>query len=64
MKAYGVSQILLGGLLCAVGLAMVASTVVAGGGLLALGVLVGVSFAVLGAARVWIATRGRPGSER
>jgi hypothetical protein len=64
MKGYGAAQILLGGLLCAVGLAMVATTLVAGGGPLALGVLVGASFAVLGAARVWIALRARPGRER
>jgi hypothetical protein len=64
MKAYGVSQIVLGGLLCAVGVLMVGTTLGAGGGPLALGVLVGTSFAVLGAARVWIATRGRAGDER
>ena len=58
MKAYSVSQIVLGGLLCAVGLAVVVTTLAAGGGPLALGMLVGVGFAVLGAARVWIATRG------
>ena len=55
------SQLLLGGLLCAVGLAVVATTLAAGGGPLALGMLVGAGFAVLGAARVWIATRG-PGA--
>jgi hypothetical protein len=31
---------------------------VAGGGPLALGLVVGVGFAIVGAARVWIATRG------
>jgi hypothetical protein len=59
MRAYSVSQLVLGGLLCVVGLAMAGTTLGAGGGPLALGVLVGVSFAVLGALRVWIATRGR-----
>ncbi len=59
MKAYSVSQIVLGGLLCAVGLAVVATTLASGGGVLALGMLVGVGFALLGAMRVWIATRGR-----
>ncbi len=52
------SQLLIGGLLCAVGLAIVVTTLAAGGGPLALGLLVGVGFAVLGAARVWITTRG------
>lgn len=64
MRSYAVSQLVLGGLLCAVGLAVLVRTVVAGGGALALGVLVGVGFAFLGAARVWIALRGaRPGGE-
>jgi hypothetical protein len=40
-----------------VGLAMVATTLVRGGGLLAVGVLMGTLFAVLGAARLWL-TRG------
>jgi hypothetical protein len=58
VKAYAVSQVVLGGLLCAVGLLLVVKTLVAGGGPLALGLVVGVGFAIVGAARVWIATRG------
>lgn len=50
---------MLGGLLVAVGLAMVATTVAGGGGALSLGVVVGGSFATLGAARIWLA-RERP----
>ncbi len=46
---------LLGGLLFLVGLAMVVSTLARGGGPLALGVVVGALFTVLGAARVWLA---------
>jgi hypothetical protein len=61
VKAYSISQIVLGGVLCAVGLAIVATTLASGGGVLAIGVLVGVGFAVLGAGRVWIATRGHGG---
>jgi hypothetical protein len=65
VKAYAVAQIVLGGLLCAVGLVVIATTLAAGGGPFALGMLVGVGFAVLGAARVWIATRGAsPRDER
>jgi hypothetical protein len=59
VKAYAVSQVVLGALLCAVGVLLVVTTVAAGGGPLALGLLVGAGLAVLGAMRVWIATRGR-----
>lgn len=53
--AYLGSQRVLGGLLVVVGLVMAVSTVARGGGPFALGVVVGVLFAVLGAGRVWIA---------
>lgn len=53
--AYSVSQRLLGGLLFVVGLAIVVATLAQGGGPLALGFVVGVLFAALGAARVWLA---------
>ena len=43
-----------------VGLAMVASALARGGGALALGVVLGVLFAALGAGRLWLATRARP----
>jgi hypothetical protein len=58
MRAYGVSQLALGGLLTVVGLAVLVRTLAAGGGPLALGLLVGVGFTLLGAVRLWIALRG------
>jgi hypothetical protein len=54
-RAYVSSQRVLGLLLCVVGLAMVVATLARGGGPLALGVVAGVLFTVLGAARVWLA---------
>ena len=57
-KVYSASQMVLGAVLCAVGLAVVVATLAAGGGPFAIGVLVGVGFAVLGGMRVWLATRG------
>lgn len=53
--AYSKSQRVLGGLLSAVGLVMVVATLVRGGGPLALGLIVGVLFVALGAARIWLA---------
>ena len=53
--AYVSSQRVLGTLLCVVGLAMVVVTLARGGSPLALGVVAGVLFAALGAARVWLA---------
>ena len=50
----------LGVLLCVVGVAMVASTLARGGGPLALGVILGTMFALLGAARVVLAVRLGP----
>lgn len=38
-----------------IGLAMLASALARGGGALALGVVLGVAFAALGAARLWLA---------
>jgi hypothetical protein len=60
VRSYAVSQLVLGGLLCAVGIAVLVRTLAAGGGALALGVLVGGGFAVLGGARVWLALRVPP----
>lgn len=63
--AYSTSQRVLGGLLCAVGAAMVVATLVGGGGPLALGLIAGVLFMVLGAARVWLARPpGAPEAKR
>jgi hypothetical protein len=52
---YAATQRALSLLLCVVGLVMVVSTLARGGGPLAIGVIVGVMFAVLGAARFWLA---------
>lgn len=49
--------------MCLVGLAMVVSTLARGGGLLAIGVVVGVLFAALGAARVWLVRAPGAGTE-
>lgn len=51
---YSKSQRVLGGLLSAVGVAMVVATLARGGGPLALGMIVGVLFVALGAARIWL----------
>jgi hypothetical protein len=60
-RAYLASTRALSTLLLLVGLAMVASTLARGGGALALGVLLGVMFAGIGAGRLWLARAGRPG---
>ncbi len=49
---------LLSAVLVVLGVAMVVRTVAAGGGPLALGVLVGVLFCGLGAGRLYLASRG------
>ena len=54
-RAYLASSRALSGLLVLVGLAMVVSALARGGGALALGVVVGTLFALLGAARLWLA---------
>ena len=64
-RAYRHSTRLLGTLLALLGVAMIATTLARGGGPLAIGVVVGVLFTVLGAARVYLAggmrsRRGRP----
>jgi hypothetical protein len=46
-----------GALICVLGIALVVVTLARGGGPLALGVIVGVAFAILGALRVVIANR-------
>jgi len=61
--AYVASQRVLSALLFVVGLAMVVSTLARGGGPLALGVIVGVSFAALGVARIWLSRAFKAGSE-
>ena len=61
-RAYRHSTRALGAAICVLGLAMVVSTLIRGGGPLALGVILGAAFALLGAARLYLA--GRPGSPR
>lgn len=54
-RAYHQSTRLLGGMIALLGVALVITTLARGGGPLALGVVLGVLFAVLGAARVYLA---------
>ncbi|MEJ7715809.1 MAG: hypothetical protein WKF40_08980 [Thermoleophilaceae bacterium] len=63
-RALTASSRTLHGLLCAIGVLMVVSTIARGGGPLALGVVLGVLFAALGAARFWLAARNRSGEPR
>ncbi|MEA2349938.1 MAG: hypothetical protein QOG86_879 [Thermoleophilaceae bacterium] len=56
-RAYRHSSRALGAAICVLGVAMVVATLIRGGGPLALGVIVGVAFALLGAGRVYLATR-------
>lgn len=56
-RAYRHSTRVLGGALFLLGVALVVSTLARGGGPLAVGVIVGLLFALLGAGRVWLATR-------
>jgi hypothetical protein len=58
-RAYLASTRVLNGVLVMVGLVLVVVTLVRGGGALALGVVLGVLFALLGAGRLWLA---RPGA--
>ncbi len=60
-RAYRHSTRALGATLCLLGVAMVVGTLARGGGPFAFGVVLGVAFAVLGAARVWLASRTDPG---
>jgi hypothetical protein len=59
-RAYVVTSRALSALLCLLGLAMAVISVARGGGPMALGVLVGLAFAVLGAARLWLARGAAP----
>jgi len=59
-RAYLASSRALSAILCVIGVALVVSTLLRGGGPLALGVVVGVMFAVLGAARLRLARQTAP----
>jgi len=59
-RAYLASSRALNAILCAVGVVLVVSTLFRGGGPLALGVVVGVLFAALGAARLRLARLAAP----
>jgi len=50
--------IVLSAALALIGVAIVARTIDAGGGVVSVGVLLGVLFMIAGAGRLWIATRG------
>jgi drug/metabolite transporter (DMT)-like permease len=54
-RAYNHSTRVMGALIAVLGVAMVVTTLARGGGPLALGVVLGVLFAVLGSARVYLA---------
>ena len=61
-RAYLASTRALSALMLLVGLAMIASTLGRGGGPLAIGVVLGVMLAAIGAARLWFA-RGHGGAQ-
>jgi hypothetical protein len=58
-RAYFASTRALNGVLVLVGVALVVSALVRGGGALALGVILGAMFTLLGAGRLWLARGGR-----
>jgi hypothetical protein len=60
-RAYLASSRALSGLMLVVGTAMVATALARGGGALALGVVLGTMFAVIGGGRLWLARGERPG---
>ena len=59
-RAYRQSSRALAAALLVLGIAMVVSSLARGGGALALGVVLGVAFALLGAARLYLASRTGP----
>lgn len=63
-RAYLQSTQVLSALLCGLGIAMVATTLLRGGGPLTLGVLLGAMLAVLGAGRMALARGRRPPDRR
>ena len=63
-RLYRSSTLLIGSITCLIGIALVVTTLARGGGPLAVGVVVGVLFAFLGAGRAFLAIRSRPRSGR
>jgi hypothetical protein len=63
-RSYRQSTRLLGVLLALLGVAMIATTLARGGGPLAIGVVVGVLFTVLGLGRAYLAGGVHPGRDR
>ena len=59
-RAYTTSTRVMSALILIVGLAMIVSALARGGGALALGVVLGVMLALLGAGRLWLARGGAP----
>jgi hypothetical protein len=57
-RVYATSTRVLSGLLIVVGIAMVVSALARGGGTLAVGVVLGTLFALVGAGRLWLARGG------
>ena len=57
-RAYTTSTRVMSALILLVGLAMIVSALARGGGVLALGVVLGVMLALLGAGRLWLARGG------
>lgn len=60
-RAYTASTRVMSVVLFALGIAMVVVTLAQGGGPLALGVILGVMLAALGAGRLWLGRHGLPG---
>jgi multisubunit Na+/H+ antiporter MnhB subunit len=54
-RAYRQSTRVLAAAICGLGVAMIVTTLIRGGGGLALGIVVGVAFVVLGAGRLYLA---------
>ena len=59
-RAYLAGSQVLSAILCVVGVALVVTTILRGGGPLALGVIVGLLFVALGAARLYLARQMAP----
>jgi hypothetical protein len=62
-RAYATSTRALSVLIFVVGLVMIGSALARGGGVLALGVVLGVMFAVIGAGRLWLSRQGPLGGD-